>query len=135
MLKMFGEAIAMNCYLIEYKCNQYFNHQSLIRLDPLIKPDPTQISPVKPLQTYADFHEFCLLFTPWTQDANWMYIRRSEDVLNVFLTSYVRSICVFCSGATCITFIQSHFKNSHSKKIWRTSTNFVMVCWNDRLGS
>ena len=28
--------------------------------------------------------------TPQTQDVNWTYIRRSEDVLDVFWTSYVR---------------------------------------------
>ena len=33
---------------------------------------------------------------PYTQDVNWMYIRRSEDVLGVFWTSYVRSIYVLC---------------------------------------
>ena len=32
----------------------------------------------------------------WTQDLNWTYIRRSEDVLGVFWTSYVRSIYVLC---------------------------------------
>ena len=31
-----------------------------------------------------------------TQDVNWTYIRRSEDVLDVFWTSYVRSIYVLC---------------------------------------
>ena len=31
---------------------------------------------------------------PSTQDVNWTYIRRSEDVQDVFWTSYVRSIYV-----------------------------------------
>ena len=31
---------------------------------------------------------------PWTQDVNSMYIRRSEDVQDVWWTSYVRSIYV-----------------------------------------
>ena len=34
--------------------------------------------------------------TPQAQDVNWTYIRRSEDVLDVFWTSYVRSIYVLC---------------------------------------
>ena len=32
----------------------------------------------------------------WTQDVNWTYKRRSEDVLDVFWTSYARSIYVLC---------------------------------------
>ena len=32
--------------------------------------------------------------TPWTQDLNWTYISRSENVLDVFWTSYVSSIYV-----------------------------------------
>ena len=36
------------------------------------------------------------LETPWTQYVNWTYIRRSEDVLDVFWTSYIRSIYVLC---------------------------------------
>ena len=34
--------------------------------------------------------------SPSTQDVNWTYIRRSEDVLDVFWTSYVRSVYVLC---------------------------------------
>ena len=33
---------------------------------------------------------------PWTQNVNWTYLRRSEDVQDVFWTSYVRSIYVLC---------------------------------------
>ena len=36
--------------------------------------------------------------TPWTQEVNWRSIRRSEDALNVFWTSYVRSIYFLCPG-------------------------------------
>ena len=35
-----------------------------------------------------------ILLSPWTQDVNWTYIRCSEDVQDVFWTSYVRSIYV-----------------------------------------
>ena len=33
---------------------------------------------------------------PQTQDVNWSYIRRSEDVLNVFWMFYERSVYVLC---------------------------------------
>ena len=36
------------------------------------------------------------IVTPQTQDINWTYIGRSEDILDVFWTSYVRSIYVLC---------------------------------------
>ena len=36
------------------------------------------------------------VFTNWTQGINWTNIRRSEDVQNLFWTSYVRSIHVLC---------------------------------------
>ena len=32
--------------------------------------------------------------TPWAQDVNWTYMRRSEDVQDFFWASYVRSIYV-----------------------------------------
>ena len=34
--------------------------------------------------------------TPQTQEVNWTCIRHTEDVLNIFWTSYVRSIYVLC---------------------------------------
>ena len=37
-----------------------------------------------------------LTITPQTQDVSWTYIRRSEDVPDVFWTSYIRSIYVQC---------------------------------------
>ena len=37
-----------------------------------------------------------------TQVVNLMYIRRSEDVLDVFLTSHVRLIYVLCPGGNLI---------------------------------
>ena len=39
-----------------------------------------------------------LRVSPWTQDVSSTYIRRSEDVLNVFRTSYVRSVYVLFPG-------------------------------------
>ena len=40
------------------------------------------------------------LRSPLTQDVNWAYIRHSEDVLDVFWTSYVRSINVLSPGGS-----------------------------------
>ena len=34
--------------------------------------------------------------SPYTQDVNWTYIRRSEDEQDICWTSYVRSIYVLC---------------------------------------
>ena len=36
--------------------------------------------------------------TPWTQWENGTFIRRSEDVYDIFWTSYVRPIYVLCPG-------------------------------------
>ena len=41
-----------------------------------------------------------LIRTPQTQDLNWTYIRHSEDVQDVFWTSYVRSIYVLFLGGS-----------------------------------
>ena len=35
----------------------------------------------------------------WAQEVNWTYIRCSEDVLDIFQTSYIRQIYVLCSGS------------------------------------
>ena len=45
------------------------------------------------------------LLSPLTQGVNWTYIRRSEDVLDVFWTSYVRSFYVLC--------LQGYYGNYH----------------------
>ena len=37
---------------------------------------------------------------PGILDVNWMYTRRSEDALNVFWTSYVRSIYALWLGGS-----------------------------------
>ena len=37
--------------------------------------------------------------TPWTQNVNQIYIRCSEEFLDVFETSDVRSIYVLCPGS------------------------------------
>ena len=47
-------------------------------------------------QNIAKVESNILLVTPQTQDANWTYIRRSEDVRDVFWTSNARSIYVLC---------------------------------------
>ena len=51
---------------------------------------------------YSCFHfilgKMLYLATPWTQGVNWTYIRPSEDVQDVFWSSYIRSIYVLCPG-------------------------------------
>ena len=37
---------------------------------------------------------------PWKQGVNWMYIRRSKHVQDVFWMSYLRWIYVLCLGGT-----------------------------------
>ena len=41
---------------------------------------------------------FTRYITRWRQDVNWTYIRRSEDILDIFWMPYIRSICVLCPG-------------------------------------
>ena len=36
--------------------------------------------------------------TTWIQDVNWTYVRRWQDILDVYWVSYMRSIYVQCSG-------------------------------------
>ena len=74
-------------------------------------------------QNIAKVESNILLVTPQTQDANWTYIRRSEDVQDVFWTSYVRSIYVLCLRGRSIhqrkwmVFSRSsHFPNMNRKK-------------------
>ena len=50
------------------------------------------------LKNHWNTFKICLFDQPWTQDVNWTYIRRSEDVLDFFWTSYVRLIYVLCPG-------------------------------------
>ena len=40
------------------------------------------------------------LYNSLNKDLNWAYIRRSEDVLDVFQTPYVRLTYVLCPGET-----------------------------------
>ena len=46
------------------------------------------------LLIFSAMPEKYLLLTPLTQDANWTYIKRSEDMLDVLGTSYIRLIFV-----------------------------------------
>ena len=44
-------------------------------------------------QVYTEFYTAAIFaISPQTQDVNWTYLRRLEDVLDVFWTTYVRSI-------------------------------------------
>ena len=46
--------------------------------------------------TLACYFGTATSYSPWTQDVNWMYIRRSKDVQDIFWTSYIRSTYVLC---------------------------------------
>ena len=48
--------------------------------------------------TLSNIYDEAFCGTPWTQDENWTYIRRSEGIQCVFWTSYVRSIYVLYPG-------------------------------------
>ena len=39
-----------------------------------------------------------LSFTPWTQDINWMYVKRTKDLYGGFCTCYLHSIYVLWPG-------------------------------------
>ena len=60
-----------------------------------------------------------LNLTQSTQDVSWTYIRRSEDVLDVFWTSYVRSIYVLCR-------LGRHHMNVKFWFFWGDSANFLL---------
>ena len=42
------------------------------------------------------------------QDVNWMYVRHSEDVLEVFWTSYVRSMYFLCLRGITVSYVVRH---------------------------
>ena len=76
----------------------------------------------------------------WTQDVNWTYIKRSEDVLDAFWTFYVRSIYVLCSGSTVmtenlryLTFITPLACLSHSSiqpsTLWPITKRSSLIIW------
>ena len=65
----------------------------------------------------------------WTKDLNWTYGRRSYNVLDVILMSYVRSASAFCPKVLSGTFVDSFRKhcpillNFHF--LWNWYRNFV----------
>ena len=62
----------------------------------------------------------------WTQDVNWTYIRRSEDVQDVFWTSYVRSSYVLCLLGS---FWNSLIALLTKRNRWSTCLNFSFITW------
>ena len=70
----------------------------------------------------------------WTMNVNWTYIRHSEDVQDVFRTSYVRSIYFLCPGGkfnllklVCNIPHSSYHKQHIQKKIWSfKNKNYIM---------
>ena len=63
-------------------------------------PKPMKVGQTKSMLDICNVHfsnhvnqsYFCVYLSPWTQDVNWTCIRRSENVLDIFWTSYVRSM-------------------------------------------
>ena len=77
--------------------------------------------------------ELCTFFitsfhfiSPWTQDVNWTYIRRSEDTLDVFWTSYIRLIYILCPGG---------LQNLILNKGWQEEVDIYKRSENDFSGS
>ena len=61
---------------------------------------------------------------PQTQDVHWTYIRRSEDVQDVFWTPYVRSIYVLCLGGAA-----SSLKDHFYKEAGYVATGYRGIWW------
>ena len=55
--------------------------------------------------------QFQQYLTSQTQDVNWTHIRRSEDVSDVFWTSYVLSVYVLC--------LRGDFRKVQREKMFR----------------
>ena len=56
-----------------------------------------------------------VFLTQSSQDVNWTYIRRSEDIQDVFWTSYMRSVYVLCRlGSETYFFLHIHNHLPHS---------------------
>ena len=50
------------------------------------------------VKTICRLYSIHLVLSTWTQDANWTYRKRLEDVQDVFWTSCVRSVYILCPG-------------------------------------
>ena len=81
----------------------------------------------------------CIWVTPWAQDVNWTYIKRSEDAQGVFWKSYVRSIYVVCPRGMILNFplkykyavlneIRKYWKNKRRCASWRISWGILVNC-------
>ena len=69
-------------------------------------------------------------YLPWTQDLNWTYIRRSEDGLDVFWTSYTHSVHVMCLRGLMSDLVHASFSFYHyrmCKKMDIFLSYFVLV--------
>ena len=85
----------------------------------LMWPTITHINRLSSSGIYLDslkIGNVTLICTPWTQDVNWTYIRRLEDIQDVFWTSYVRSIYVLCPGGKAVVCyaITDHYLPFHA---------------------
>ena len=78
----------------------------------------------------GDMMNIDLSVTPWTQDVIWTNIRHSEDVLDVFWTSYLRSICFLCLRGKILKEKHDSYMTGFSELATRTraqSSNFTPV--------
>lgn len=70
----------------------------------------------------------------WTQDLNWAYTRHSEDVLDLFWTSYVYSVDVCVQGVGQWFLYSVHFFKDYWPANYRKLVSFLllisMVNWN-----
>ena len=94
------------------------------------------------LKTVKNAHGRVLLLLKWsqqTQDVNQTYIRRSEDVLDVFWTSYVRSIYVLCLLGQAFNLQKKDPLRPNFDKNWQNVTFWdvlaeqinwlISICW------
>ena len=88
LLKLGHVSIGYSCYLSEKYCKATFS-RVVAKIIAFIRASSLDCS-----LCYLALHQMHKI-SPWAQDLNWTYIRRSEDV---FWTSYIRSIYALCPG-------------------------------------
>ena len=87
------------------KMYPFFNFRKLLSFSGLVPVRSEicyhvcQYCKVSPENYILRIHMCFIHGTPWTQNVNQIYIRCSEEFLDVFETSDVRSIYVLCPGS------------------------------------
>ena len=104
-LKLIIRALLVNwkIKLVFYHWSSSFTQLQVGSTSTMYKNSPPVIGMFKFLSLASSLYLFWLLAsqkvpTLWKQDVNWTYIRRSEDVQDVWKTSYACSIYVLCPG-------------------------------------